>query len=152
MSFIQSVRAADLVARDTPQGQPLRYAVGSKQFRVWYLEMQPLAVSYIHSHSRSDMAIIPTGGTGLTLVTHQLHPMINRPDEPLFVPARQLHVGINLSAVEQFQLWEIRTDMPEHPDVQLAPQLQSQVDRLAVIAQTAFAAGRDVLAELREHR
>ena len=149
MSEIQHIHIADTTPRSTPHGQPLRYVAGGPQGHLWALDMPPLHVARFHFHAATDTVLYVRGGHGLTLLGEELDPIVHHAGDVLFIPAGRLHVGINLSAVDTFELLEFRVDPPDNLDVHLAHWAQLEVEQLARRAQDAVADGQDPVAAIR---
>ncbi len=141
-TMLQHVNIADTVPMSTQHGQPLRHVVGAAGSHLYALNMPPLHLARRHWHAHTDTILIVQSGHGMTLLD-DLRPVVHGPQDVLLIPAGRRHVGVNLSATDDFVLLEVRADAPEALDVQLADWAQPRVEQLARRAQQAFAAGHD---------
>jgi uncharacterized RmlC-like cupin family protein len=140
------VTVQDLAFNLGPQNQMLIPSIitetcGTKAIGSGFLVMPPARVAKPHIHAHSELIIFFLEGFGISIMGRDYEPLFVGPGDFLYIPAGEIHFGINLSETHRSTAIEIRTDPHFNEDVVLIPEMEEESIRIAAEYRKKFAEG-----------
>lgn len=107
-----------------------------------FLVMPPSRVAKPHIHAHSELIIFFLEGFGISLMGRDFEPLFVGPGDFLYIPAGEIHFGMNLSETHRSTAVEIRTDRHFNKDVELIPDMEEEANRVAATYRKKFKEGK----------